>query len=598
MEIIYIILGIIVGVAIGWLIANSKKIAGVQLEKDAAQQKYNDLDKEFVAHKATSSSELQSAKEGITILQKEKTSLEENLNEKILALTAVNGLLATSNANLSASNQSITDKNQVIEAFKKEVATLKNDINAKTSELATANANLVAANETLSERNNELNAVKADLKTLKNSSNIANQDLATSRATFTATNNNLIKKSEEFEVLKEELNLVKKDLNDKNQQLATSKASNIALNHNLETQKKEIEELGKKFNTEFELIANKILETKSEKFTELNKTNLKTLLEPLGQNITEFKKQVNDVYTTEAKERFSLGEKVKELAILNQVISQEAKNLTKALKGEAKTQGNWGEMILESILERSGLRKNEQYFMEHELKDENGKAILSDSAGKKMRPDAVIKYPDNRNVILDSKVSLNAFTRMVASVDVEEQKRELETHIAAVKTHIISLSTKGYDDYDKALDFVMMFIPSEPAYIAALQGDPDLWNFAYDKRILLISPTNLITSLKLIVDLWKREYQNQNAIEIADRGAKLYDKFVGFVTNLESVGSAIDKAQDKYNDAYKQLSTGNDNLVIQATKLKNLGVKNKKDISLELIKTATVLEIVEDNTEE
>ena len=597
-SLIYIIVGIIAGVAIGWLIANSKKIAGVQLEKDAAQQKYNDLDKEFVAHKATSSSELQSAKEDITTLQKEKTSLEENLNQKILELTAVNGLLATSNANLSSSNQSITDKNREIEAFKKEVTTLKIDINAKTSELATSNASLVAANETLSERNNELTAIKADLKTLKNSSDTANQDLATSKASLSATNNNLIEKTQDFEALKKELSLVKEDLNDKNQQLATSKARNVALNDNLETQKKEIEELSKKFNKEFELIANKILETKSEKFTELNKTNLKILLEPLGQNISEFKKQVNEVYTTEAKERFSLGEKVKELALLNQVISEEAKNLTKALKGEAKTQGNWGEMILESILERSGLRKNEQYFMEHELKDENGKAILSDSEGKKMRPDAVIKYPDNRNVILDSKVSLNAFTRMVASVDVEEQKRELEAHLTAVKTHIVSLSTKGYDDYDKALDFVMMFIPSEPAYIAALQGDSDLWNFAYDKRILLISPTNLITSLKLIVDLWKREYQNQNAIEIAERGAKLYDKFVGFVTNLEAVGNAINKAQDKYNDAYKQLSTGNDNLVIQATKLKNLGVKNKKDISLELIKTATVLEIVEDNTEE
>lgn len=595
---IYIILGIIVGTLIGWLFANSKKAAAEQSEKDAAQQKYNDLDKEFVAFKATSSSELHSANQDILDLQKTKNTLEEKIIENSNELTSVKGTLATTSANLVASNKTILEKNSEIEILKKETENLKTDLNTKTSELATATANLAAANETLIERNNEIVLLKEDLKKLKNSSEIANQDLASARANLEATNNNLTKKNEEFEVLKEELNLVKSDLNDKNQQLATSKASNIALNHNLETQKKEIEELGKKFNTEFELIANKILETKSEKFTELNKTNLKTLLEPLGQNITEFKKQVNDVYNTEAKERFSLGEKVKELAELNQVISEEAKNLTKALKGEAKTQGNWGEMILESILERSGLRKNEQYFMEHELKDENGNAILSDSEGKKMRPDTVIKYPDNRNVILDSKVSLNAFTRMIASVDVTEQEKELKAHIAAVKTHIITLSTKGYDDYDKALDFVMMFIPSEPAYIAALQGDPDLWNFAYDKRILLISPTNLITSLKLIVDLWKREYQNQNAIEIAERGAKLYDKFVGFVTNLEAVGTAIDKAQDKYNDAYKQLSTGNDNLVNQATKLKNLGIKNKKELSAELVKSATVLELNENNTEE
>uniref|UniRef100_UPI004049E82F DNA recombination protein RmuC n=1 Tax=Flavobacterium sp. TaxID=239 RepID=UPI004049E82F len=536
--IIYLIIGIVVGILLGWFVSQSRKTANNQTAQEAANQKYIDLDKAFATLKATADSQLQAAHQDIVAIQKEKQSLTEILNLKATELTEFTGFLATNEAKL------------------------------------------VATIETLNERNRELASLKEDIKTLKNYSDSINQDLATSKAELSATNDNLIKKIAEFEVLKAELN-------DINQQLATSKASNIALHHNLSTQKKEMEEMGKKFNAEFELIANKILETKSEKFTELNKNNLKNLLEPLGQNITDFKKQVNEVYSNESKERFSLGEKVKELAMLNQLISEEAKNLTKALKGEAKTQGNWGEMILESILERSGLRKNEQYFMEHELKDENGKAMLSDSEGKKMRPDAVIKYPDNRNVIIDSKVSLNAFTRLIASTDVDEQKKELEAHIAAIKMHIVALSTKGYDDYDKALDFVMMFIPSEPAYIAALQGDPDLWNFAYDKRILLISPTNLITSLKLIVDLWKREYQNQNALEIAERGAKLYDKFVGFVTNLEAVGNAIDKAQEKYNDAYKQLSTGNDNLVTQATKLKNLGIKNKKELPLEIVKNNT-----------
>ena len=221
--------------------------------------------------------------------------------------------------------------------------------------------------------------------------------------------------------------------------------------------------------------------------------------------------------------------------------------------------------------------------MEHELLDANGNPLKSDSEGKKMRPDVVIKYPDKRSVIIDSKVSLNAFTRLIAATEVDTQKQELEAHLAAIKAHIITLSTKGYDDYDKALDFVMMFIPSEPAYIAALQADPDLWNFAYDKRILLLSPTNLITSLKLIVDLWKREYQNQNALEIADRGAKLYDKFVGFVANLDDLGDYLEKAQVKYVEAYKQLCKGNDNLVSQATKLKGLGLKTKKELPIEII---------------
>ena len=200
-----------------------------------------------------------------------------------------------------------------------------------------------------------------------------------------------------------------------------------------------------------------------------------------------------------------------------------------------------------------------------------------------MRPDAVIKYPDNRSVIIDSKVSLNAFTRCIAATDTDEQKKELDAHVTAVKTHILTLSNKGYDDYDKALDFVMMFVPSEPAYIAAMQGDQDLWNFAYEKRILLLSPTNLITSLKLIADLWKREYQNQNAQEIAKRGALLYDKFVGFVENLNKVGTKIEEAATAYNNAHRQLSNGSGNLIQQATELKNLGLKTKKELPKESV---------------
>jgi DNA recombination protein RmuC len=367
--------------------------------------------------------------------------------------------------------------------------------------------------------------------------------------------------------------------------LAELKAKNAMMFEKLQIQKTDMEEMGKKFNLEFENIANKILETKTEKFTELNQKNLKNILEPLGQNITAFKTKVEEVYDKESKERFSLGEKVKELAELNKVISQEAHNLTRALKGEAKTQGNWGEMILESILEKSGLVKGREYFMEYQLMDENGKPLKSDAEGKKMRPDAVIKYPDNRSVIVDAKVSLNAFTRFIATTDVLEQKKEIDAHVAAVKTHILTLSSKGYDDYNKALDFVMMFVPSEPAYIAAMQADPELWNFAYEKRILLLSPTNLITSLKLIADLWKREYQNQNAQEIARRGALLYDKFVGFVENFNKVGAKIEEAAKVYQNAQGQLSNGSGNLLQQASELKNLGLKTKKALPQESDRT-------------
>ena len=453
---------------------------------------------------------------------------------------------------------------------------------------ATLQANVKQAKEIQKELQDENDVLSNENDTFKKNEVDLKTSLAEKVVSITGLNKDLNKLQASFDKLEQEFKDKTNNYNALNSQLATANANNTALEDKLATQKEEMEAMGKKFNTEFENIANKIFETKSEKFTKLNSDSLKNILEPLGKNIKDFKDKVEDVYNKESKERFSLGVEVKKLADKSDKISQDAINLTNALKGEAKTQGNWGEMILESILEKSGLRKDEEYFMEHQLLDDDGKPLRSDSEGKKMRPDAVIKYPDNRNVIIDSKVSLNAFTRYIASNDVVEQKKELDAHIEAIKNHIVSLSTKGYDDYDKALDFVMMFIPSEPAYIAAMQGDSDLWNYAYNKRILLMNPTNLITSLKLIVDLWKREYQNQNAIAIADRGAKLYDKFVGFVENLDKVGKHIGSAQTSYDEAYKQLSEGNDNLVLQATKLKKLGVKNKKELSKALESDASL----------
>nr|WP_314493584.1 DNA recombination protein RmuC [uncultured Chryseobacterium sp.] len=389
-----------------------------------------------------------------------------------------------------------------------------------------------------------------------------------------------IQDSEQIIKSEKENNLQQSDLlNDLKAEFAKVSAENTFL----KAQKEETKRIQEEGKLHFENLANKILEEKTEKFTTLNQNNLKNILDPFQERITDLKNKVNEVYEKENKERFSLGEKVKELALLNQQISEDAKKLTRALKGESKTQGNWGEMILESILEKSGLVKGREYFLEHELKDEDNKALFSEFSGKKMRPDAVVKYPDERNVIIDSKVSLTAFTELVDETDADIYKIRLNQHLSSIKTHISQLSQKAYDDYGKSLDFVMMFIPSEPAYIAAMQTDQNLWNFAYEKRILLLNPSNLITSLKLIADLWKREYQNRNSMEIAERGAKLYDKFAGFIENLEKVGKNIDQAKNVYNDAFKQLSTGNDNLISQTQKLKSLGIKNKKEIPQSLI---------------
>ncbi|WP_394330325.1 DNA recombination protein RmuC [Chryseobacterium populi] len=449
------------------------------------------------------------------------------------------------------------------------------------SDLENSNLKIQELNQNINNEK-ELNQQQSDLlNDLKNEFAKISAEHSSLNTQFQEQKEINTKQSTQIETLLTE----KQNIFAKNSELS---AINESLQKSLETQKEEITKIQESAKLQFENLANKILEEKTEKFTTLNQNNLKTILEPFQEKISDLKNRVNEAYEKENKERFSLAEKVKELAELNQQISEDAKKLTRALKGESKTQGNWGEMILESILEKSGLVKGREYFLEHELRDEDNKALFSEFSGKKMRPDAVVKYPDERNVIIDSKVSLTAFTELVDETDQDIYIIKVNQHLSSIKNHITQLSQKAYDDYGKSLDFVMMFIPSEPAYIAAMQADQNLWNYAYERRVLLLNPSNLITSLKLIADLWKREYQNRNSMEIADRGAKLYDKFVGFVENLEKVGKNLDQAKNVYNDAYKQLSTGNDNLVTQTQKLKSLGIKNKKDLPQSLIDNSQI----------
>ncbi|MDR6488823.1 DNA recombination protein RmuC [Chryseobacterium vietnamense] len=461
---------------------------------------------------------------------------------------------------------------------------LLNTLSIKTqSDLENSNLKIQELNQIIS-KEKEANMLQQDLlDDLKNEFSKISAEYASLSIQFQELKQTNQRQTSQIEILI----LEKQTLFVKNSELS---AKNEGLQQSLDTQKEEIVKIQEDSKLQFENLANKILEEKTEKFTALNQNNLKNILEPFQEKIADLKNKVNEAYEKENKERFSLAEKVKELAELNQQISEDAKKLTRALKGESKTQGNWGEMILESILEKSGLVKGREYFLEHELRDEDNKALFSEFSGKKMRPDAVVKYPDERNVIIDSKVSLTAFTELVDETDADVYAIKLSQHLGSIKNHINQLSQKAYDDYGKSLDFVMMFIPSEPAYIAAMQADQNLWNYAYERRILLLNPSNLITSLKLIADLWKREYQNRNSIEIADRGARLYDKFVGFVENLEKVGRNLDQAKNVYNDAYKQLHTGNDNLVIQTQKLKSLGIKNKKDLPQSLIDNSNLIE--------
>ncbi|MCC6720757.1 MAG: DNA recombination protein RmuC [Bacteroidia bacterium] len=385
---------------------------------------------------------------------------------------------------------------------------------------------------------------------------------------------------ETLEKLQKSYNEQKSEIEQKNIEIKTQngiiheiKAQNLSLTEKLATLKKDIEDSRKIFENEFKNIAQTIIDDKSQKFTELNKTNLDNILKPLSEKIEGFKTKVEQAYEKENKERFSLGEKVKELMELNQKLSKEASDLTKALKGDTKKQGDWGEMILERILEKSGLEKGREYYVQQSINDDEGNA---------KRPDVILNYPDNRKVIIDSKVSLVEYEKFANADDVEQQKQYLKNHIRSLRNHIDMLSQKKYHELVSSLDFTMMFIPIEPAYLVAVKEDEDLWQYAYNKRILLISPTHLVSAIRMIADLWKKDYQNKNAMEIAKRGGLLYDKFANFVENLKVIGKNIDNAGKSYEEAMKQLGTGKGNLLTQTQELKKLGIKNSKEINNEI----------------
>jgi len=396
-----------------------------------------------------------------------------------------------------------------------------------------------------------------------------------SRRALDLEKDNMVAKNNEL-MLTQNLQQIKTELDEKRElitqmvgELSKKEADYTNLENRFNEKMKEIGEYQDKFRIEFKNLANEILEEKSKKFTDQNRTNLDALLKPLGEKIKDFEKKVEDTYDKESKLRFSLKEEIKRLEELNQQVSRDTVNLTKALKGDSKTQGNWGEVVLESILEKSGLVKDREYFVQSSYNDDNG---------KRLQPDVIITYPGKRNVVVDSKVSLTAYERYVSAENEQIAERAYKEHIISLKNHINELNQKNYQDLYQlnSLDFVMMFLPLEPAYLLSIQHDPELWNYAYDKRILLISPTNLIAALKMVESLWRQEYQGQNVKEIARQSGDLYDKFVGLVEDLIDMGNKLKATQKTYESSMNKLSSGKGNLLKRVENIKKLGAKTSK----------------------
>lgn len=364
-----------------------------------------------------------------------------------------------------------------------------------------------------------------------------------------------------------------------NRRIAGLESDNRNWKERLEQHQQDAKKNEKILKERFENIANKILEEKSQKFIETNRTNLDVILNPLKEKITNFEQKVEQTYTNEAKERHSLKDEVKNLVELNTKLNTEAQNLTRALKGDRKKQGNWGELMLDNILESSGLREGMEYEKQYTTTNDESQRIY---------PDFVVKLPEHKHLIIDSKVSLVAYERFVNTEDAETQQSAINEHIISVKNHVRDLSDKNYFKAGglNSPDFVLLFMPIESSFAAAIEADADLFNFAWEKKIVIVSPSTLLATLKTVASLWRLEKQNLNAAKIASEAGGLYDKFNGLVEELKKLGNQINTVQGTYKDAFSKLSTGNGNLVSKVHKIKLLGAKTSKQIDLNLVNEA------------
>lgn len=347
----------------------------------------------------------------------------------------------------------------------------------------------------------------------------------------------------------------------------------------LEEQKAELERIQKKLSADFENLANRILDDKSKKFVESNKESLDKLLTPLSERIKDFRERVDKVHEEGLKDRAALNEQLKSLRSLNLQMTEEAQNLTSALKGQAKTQGNWGEMILERVLEKSGLVAGQEYETQASLKDDEG---------HRFQPDVIIRLPEEKHLVVDSKVSLVAYEACANESDAERREKRLKEHVTSLKTHVSELSKKKYEALYgiNSPDFVLMFVPIEPAFTMAMQADDALFDDAFRQGVVIVTPSTLLATLRTVANIWRQEKQTRNVLEIARRSGALYDKFVGFYADMEGIGRSLSKSQEAYEAAINKLKSGKGNLVKSVEDIKTLGAKAKKSLPADAVDDA------------
>jgi len=401
-----------------------------------------------------------------------------------------------------------------------------------------------------------------------------NKQLATQQISFEKEKAGILQKYETEKHLLETDKL--KQVNDKEQLINQLKLQLKNWEQKWQTAQEDFEQKSTLMRKEFELLAQRILEEKSKKFTELNQSKMTEILTPFQEAMKAFKERVEKNEKESIGRHHALKEQLTELQKLNQRLSQDALNLTKALKGESKTQGIWGETILNRLLEKSGLEKGREYFVQQSFK------AVESTNRQRVQPDVVIQLPDQKKLIIDAKVSLTAYERFINTDNEQEQEVFVKQHLASLKAHINGLAKKSYDELlqGETPEFILMFIAVEPAFSLALKEDPELYNYAFERNIVMVTPSTLLATLKIVDNMWRNEKQRKNAIEIATKAGALYDKFHNFVADLEQVGNKLSSAQQSYTAAVNKLHTGKGNLISRVQKLKELGAKTKKQLQL------------------